>query len=225
METLKHDPSDRRPVPLRSFGWVQGMAAWLAKVGVTPNAISAYGFIAAVLAGLLWSMTDSNPELARLFWLVGIFFMLQRILTNNLDGLVAVEWGKATKVGRLYNDVPDRLSDTALLIGMGCAQGGDLTLGIAAAGIAVFVTYVRLIDRAAGAPSDFCGPMDKGGRMIALMLAALFMGLAPSNWLAAASGTTAPATLALFVVCVGGIFTAARRLFRASRYLRQEENP
>ena len=221
METLKHNPSNRRPVPVRNFGWVQAMAAWLAKTGVSPNAISVYGLIAAALAGLLWSMTDSKPELARLFWLVGIFFVLLRILANNLDGLVAVEWGKASKVGLLYNDVPDRLSDTALLIGMGCAQGGDLMLGIAAAGIAVLVTYVRLIDHAAGAPSDFCGPMDKGGRLITLMLAALFMGLAPSSWLTATSGTTTPATLALFIVCAGGIFTAARRLVRASRYLRQ----
>jgi phosphatidylglycerophosphate synthase len=199
------------------------MAAWLAKAGLSPNAISVCGFIAAALAGWLWSMTDTQPELARLLWLTGIFFMLLRILANNLDGLVAVEWGKASKVGLLYNDVPDRLSDTALLIGMGCAQGGDLTLGITAAGVAVFVSYVRLIGRTAGAPSDFCGPMDKGGRIITLMLAALFMGLAPSSWLAAASGTSAPATLALIVVCAGGIFTAARRLLHASRFLRQKE--
>jgi phosphatidylglycerophosphate synthase len=223
MESSKHDPSDRRPALPRRFGWVQAMAAWLAKAGLSPNAISVCGFIAAALAGWLWSMTDTQPELARLLWLTGIFFMLLRILANNLDGLVAVEWGKASKVGLLYNDVPDRLSDTALLIGMGCAQGGDLTLGITAAGVAVFVSYVRLIGRTAGAPSDFCGPMDKGGRIITLMLAALFMGLAPSSWLAAASGTSAPATLALIVVCAGGIFTAARRLLHASRFLRQKE--
>src|SRR5512135_1077737 len=184
MDTLKHDPSDRRPVLPRSFGWVQVTAAWLAKAGVSPNAISVGGFAAAALAGWLWSLTDSQPALSRPFWLAGIFFVLLRILANTLDGMVAVEWGKASRVGLLYNDVPDRLSDTALLIGMGCAQGGDVMLGIAAAGIAVFVSYVRLVGHAAGAPSDFCGPMDKGGRMITLMLAALFMGLAPADWVA-----------------------------------------
>lgn len=220
METL--DPSDRRPVLPRRFAWVQTCARCLAQAGVSPNAISVWGFIAAAVAGGLWSITDSQPDMARPLWLAGIFFVLLRILANTLDGMVAVEWGKASKVGLLYNDVPDRLSDTTLLVGMGCAQGGDLLLGIAAAGMAVFVSYARLIGRAAGAPSDFCGPMDKGGRMITLMLVALFMGLAPSGWLAAASGAMAPARLALLVVCVGGVFTAMRRLVHAANYLQQE---
>lgn len=195
------------------------MAARLAGTGVSPNAISLTGLAAALLAGGLWSMTDSLPGLARPLWLAGTVFVVLRILANTLDGMVAVEWGKATRIGLLYNDVPDRLSDTALLIGMGCAQGGNATLGIAAAGVAVFVSYVRLVGRAAGAPSDFCGPMDKGGRMITLLLAALFMALAPSPWLAAANGIATPARLSLALVCVGGLFTAARRLLRASRYL------
>lgn len=219
MEPLKHNPADRRPLAPRHFGWVQALAAVLARAGVSPNVISISGLVAAVLAGTLWSMTDNLPGQARLLWLAGVLLMVLRILANTLDGLVAVEWGKASRVGLLYNDVPDRLSDTVLLLGMGCAQGGDVTLGMAAAGVAVFVSYVRLIGRAAGAPSDFCGPMDKGGRMITLMLAALFMGLAPSAWLAATGGFMAPATLALAAVCVGGLFTAARRLLRAARYL------
>ena len=219
MEPLKHDTSDRRPVVPRQFGWVQTLAARLAKAGVSPNAISISGLAAAALAGGLWSLTVSQPGLARLLWVAGIVFVVLRILANTLDGMVAVEWGKASRVGLLYNDVPDRLSDTALLIGMGCGQGGDVTLGIAAAGVAVFVSYIRLIGRAAGAPSDFCGPMDKGGRMITLMLAALYMGLAPSSWQAAVSGIITPSRLALILVCAGGLFTATRRLLRATKYL------
>ena len=222
MEPIKHDAADRRPLAPRHIGWVQSLAAALARAGVSPNAISIAGLIAAVLAGALWSMTDNLPGQARLLWLAGILFVVLRILANTLDGLVAVEWNKASRVGLLYNDVPDRLSDTVLLIGMGCAQGGEVKLGLAAAGVAVFVSYVRLIGRAAGAPSDFCGPMDKGGRMITLMLAALFMGLAPSAWLTASGGFIAPATLALATVCLGGLFTAARRLLRAARYLQSD---
>jgi phosphatidylglycerophosphate synthase len=223
METSKHNPADRRPVLPRSFGWVQAMAAWLAKAGVSPNAISVYGFLAAASAGWLWSMTGSHPDYARLLWLLGVFLVLLRILANTLDGMVAVEWGKASKVGLLYNDVPDRLSDSALLIGMGCAQGGDITWGFAAVAVALFVTYIRLIGRSAGAPSDFRGPMDKGGRMITLMLAALYMGLAPAGWIAAVSGACAPATFALMIVCAGGIITAARRLMSAASTLQREE--
>jgi len=144
-----------------------------------------------------------------------------RILANTLDGMVAVECGRASPVGLLYNEAPDRLSDTALLIGAGYAQGGNVELGLAAACVALFVTYTRLLGRAAGAPSDFCGPMDKGGRMIVLMAAALYMALAPADWLPAGDDRGA-VSIALLVVIVGGAFTAARRLVRAAHHLRQE---
>ena len=91
---------------------------------------------------------------------------------------------------------------------------------MAAACVALFVTYTRLLGRAAGAPSDFCGPMDKGGRMIVLMLAALYMGLAPADWLPAGDAWGAM-VIALLVVCLGGAYTAARRLTRAARFLHQ----
>ena len=214
------NPDDRRPLWHRSLGWIQRMAAALARAGVSPNAISVSGLLAALLAGGLWALTSLMPGLERLLWLAGVFLVLLRILANTLDGMVAVEWGRASPVGLLYNEAPDRLSDTALLIGAGYAQGGNVELGLAAACVALFVTYTRLLGRAAGAPSDFCGPMDKGGRMIVLMLAALYMGLAPADWLPAGDAWGAM-VIALLVVCLGGAYTAARRLTRAARFLHQ----
>lgn len=214
------NPDDRRPLWHRSLGWIQRMAAALARAGVSPNAISVFGLFSALLAGGLWALTSLLPDSARLLWLAGIFLVLVRILANTLDGMVAVEWGRASPVGLLYNEAPDRLSDTALLIGAGYAQGGNVELGLAAACVALFVTYTRLLGRAAGAPSDFCGPMDKGGRMIVLMLAALYMGLAPADWLAICEGWGVMA-IALLGICVGGALTAARRLLRAAHYLRR----
>ena len=220
MKQSPPNPDDRRPLWHRSLGWIQRMAAFLARAGVSPNAISVFGLVAAILAGSFWALSSLMPELARFLWLAGFFLVLVRILANTWDGMVAVEWGRASPVGLLYNEAPDRLSDTALLIGIGYAQGGNVELGLAAACVALFVTYTRLLGRAAGAPSDFCGPMDKGGRMIVLMIAALYMGLAPAEWLMSGSGWGAP-IIALLAVCVGGVFTAARRLFRAGRYLRR----
>jgi phosphatidylglycerophosphate synthase len=223
MAEQAQEPSDRRPVPQRRFRWIQAQAAWLAKAGVSPNAISVCGLLAAVLAGAVWSLTPILPEAERALWLTGVVLVLLRILANTLDGMVAVEWGRASKVGLLYNDAPDRLSDCALLIGMGYAHGGDAVLGLAGACIALFVSYVRLLGRLAGAPSDFSGPMDKGGRMVVLLSAGTFMGLAPSDWypFMADGHGRGPAALALLVVCVGGVYTAGRRLARAGRHLRQ----
>lgn len=216
------NPADRRPVPLRGFRFIQAMAATLARGGITPNSISVCGLVASLAAGGLWALTDSMPEAERLLWLAGMLLVLVRILANTLDGMVAVEWGKATPVGLLYNEAPDRLSDSALLIGAGYAHGGSVELGYAAACVALFVSYVRLLGRAAGAPSDFSGPMDKGGRIIALMVAAAWMGLAPQAW-QPDPGQWGAAAIALLVVCLGGVYTAGRRLARAARYLRRSE--
>ena len=75
-----------------------------------------------------------------------------------------------------------------------------------------------------GAPSDFSGPMDKGGRMITLIAAALYLGFAPLAWQPALGPDDRwglPA-LALALIVLGGVFTAARRLHRAARQLRRE---
>jgi phosphatidylglycerophosphate synthase len=220
MNAKAPNPDDRRPLWHRSLGWIQALAAALARAGVAPDAISVAGLAAALVAGGLWALTGLMPGAERLLWLLGVFLVLLRILANTLDGMVAVEWGRASPVGLLYNEAPDRLSDSALLIGMGYAHGGNAELGLAAACVALFVTYTRLLGRMAGAPSDFCGPMDKGGRMIVLMAAALYMGLAPAAWFAAGNGCGA-ASIALLLICLGGAYTAGRRPLRAARHLRR----
>ncbi len=149
-------------------------------------------------------------------------FTVVRILANTIDGLVAVEYGRASPEGLLYNEAPDRISDSALLIGAGYAFGGLPELGYLAACIAVFVAYVRILGRVAGAPSDFGGPMDKGGRMITLIVAAVYLGVAPAAWHPAwgPDGRWGVPALALALIVVGGSYTAVGRLRRTARRLR-----
>jgi phosphatidylglycerophosphate synthase len=196
------------------------MAAGLARAGISPNAISVFGVFAAIAAGLAWAATSAWPEQRVALWLIGLALVVVRILANTFDGMVAVEWGRASPVGMIYNEAPDRISDCALMLGAGYALGGSPELGWAAACIALFVSYVRILGRVAGAPMDFCGPMDKGGRMIVLMLTALYMAFTPLAWQGLRSDLGVPA-LALTLICAGGMFTAARRLLHSGRHLRQ----
>lgn len=216
---------DRRPLVLRGLAWIRALAGALARRGVSPNTISVWGLLFAVAAGGAWAFTSLLPGLERLLWLCGLALVVLRILANTLDGLVAVEFGKASRTGMLYNEAPDRISDTALLIGTGYAQGGSPELGFLAACIALFVSYVRILGRVAGASSDFAGPMNKGGRMLTLMAASLYMGLAPASW----HVTWGPgrawgiAAAALVLVALGGFYTAARRLARAAAELHAKD--
>ena len=97
-----------------------------------------------------------------------------RLLANLLDGMVAIGRGVASPTGELFNEVPDRVSDTAVLVGLGVAAG-SVAWGLAAALAAMATAYVRL---PSGGGSDgfratFGGPMAKQHRM------ALVTGLPP----------------------------------------------
>lgn len=214
---------DRRPLVLRELEWLRRLAAKLAQRGVSPNSISIWGVLCALAAGCAWALT-SGGAFDRVLWVGGAVLTALRIFANTLDGLVAVEHDRASPEGLLYNEAPDRVSDSLLLIGAGYAHGSVPELGYLAACVALFVAYVRILGQVAGAPSDFSGPMDKGGRMITLIAAALYLGFAPLAWQPALGPDDRwglPA-LALALIVLGGVFTAARRLHRAARQLRGE---
>ena len=99
--------------------------------------------------------------------------------------------------------------------------------------LALFVTYVRVLGRSLGFPSDFRGPMAKQQRMWVVIAAALFMGLAPSVWRVRVpvQGTNPERTsdvdeagvmaLALVVIVLGCVWTAVRRLLTLGRALKE----
>ena len=140
-----------------------------------------------------------------LFILAAVMIQL-RLLANMLDGMVAIEAGKASLVGELFNELPDRISDTAILVGAGYAVGSDPMLGWAAAVVALFVTYIRAMGKGIGVMGLFHGPMAKSHRMFLLTVACVYQGVAPGEW------TSRTMFFALAIVILGGLVTAWRRL-------------
>jgi len=132
---------DGRPIATRNRKWAQSATSWLASRNVSPNAISIAGMCACILAGLALGL--SSVEYNRAFWLVAALGAQLRLTANMLDGMVALASGRDSKVGELYNEVPDRVSDAAVFIGAGYAWGGNVVLGYIATILAIFTAYVR----------------------------------------------------------------------------------
>ena len=107
----------RRPLAIRAKKWPNKLALLLIKVGFTANGISTLSVVfgLATLLALLWQPHE-NP---RLNFLAAALFIQARLICNLLDGLVAVEGGKKTPTGGLFNEVPDRFCDAFTLIGLG----------------------------------------------------------------------------------------------------------
>ncbi len=167
--------ADRRPLTTRSAGWATALARALSRTPITPNQISVIG-IGFALAGAALLFCRPTP-----WGFVGAAACVQlRLLCNMLDGMVAIEGGRQSPVGTLYNELPDRVEDALLLVALGHAAGYD-ALGWLMALLAVLTAYIRVTGGSLGFPQDFRGPQAKPHRM-AVMTAALVIGAAELHW-------------------------------------------
>lgn len=204
---------ERREVSSRSNGLIRRTAAWLAGTRVTPNQISGSSIVAAlaVPVGLQWIGGATGIVIA----LLGIQL---RLLANVLDGLVAVEGGKSSALGALYNEFPDRIADTLVLVSLGLAAGQP-GLGWACALMAALTAYVRVFGGALGLPQVFAGPMAKQHRMAVasiMLVALLVLPRAASDW-AMLSG--------LWIIAIGSAWTCVRRTRGIAQALQSKERP
>ena len=207
--------TERRPLASRDLRIVQRAAAWLASREVSANAISlaSIGF-AAVGSLCLVGTAGTDGLRARGLFVLAAGFVQLRLLANLLDGMVAVGSGKASPAGELYNEVPDRIADSMILIGAGFAAGGAPVIGYAAALLAVFVAYMRALGSSLGAKALFIGPMAKPQRMATITAACLFSACVPADWPGGIAGAFGPMSLALALIVAGAALTAVRRLRR-----------
>jgi len=210
---------DRRPIATRNRKWAQAATAWLAARDVSPNAISIAGMCACIVAGIALAVTSIAEY--RILWIIAALGAQLRLTANMLDGMVALASRRASKVGELYNEVPDRISDAAVFIGAGFAWGGNIALGYIATILAVFTAYVRAAGKIAGAPNEFCGPMAKQHRMLVITLICLYSAVTPRSWqiISFNDSEIGLMALGLVVIIVGCVITVFRRVSRIAHAL------
>lgn len=200
----------RRPIAERSAPWAVALAARLARGSITPNQISlasvAFAAAGAALIGLL-----PHP----VAWLAAAACIQLRLLCNLLDGMVAIEGGKQSAVGPIYNDAPDRIADSLVLVATGYAVALPW-LGWAAALLAVATAYVRVLGGSVGLQQSFAGIMSKRRRMDALTL-----GLAAAALESWAIGSHYSLAAVLAVIAAGSLWTCATRTAAIARELRR----
>jgi phosphatidylglycerophosphate synthase len=205
----------RRELATRRKAWAARFAASLARTGVRPDVVSMAGIVFALLAmGAFGFSASSAPEVRALLLLSAAAAIQLRLLCNLLDGMLAVEHGLASARGPLFNEVPDRLADIAILVGAGHAVPelpGAATLGWMAAMAALFTAYARVLAGSLGLPQDFGGPMAKQHRMFVLTVGAIVAAIE------AVAGRPAYAVAgALATVMAGAAVTAWRRIAHAA---------
>ena len=203
------DSSDnRRPIAARSASWAQSAAGWLARANVTPNSVSSVSIVFALLgAGFL------------LEWRTPAGLVLcaacaqARLVCNLLDGMIAVEGGKKTPLGPLYNEFPDRLADSLFIVALGYAAGLP-EWGWFGALAAALTAYIRVFGGALGLGQDFRGPLAKQHRMAVLTFACLTGAVEQY-----AAGSRYALIAACLVIAFGSAITCVTRTLAIARNL------
>jgi len=209
----------RRPIKSRSTKWAAAIAASLAKAGVRPNLVSSMSVVFAIAGGVLFFFAPKLEPSAQIACFIGAAACIQaRLLCNLFDGMIAVEYNKKSKLGGMFNEMPDRLADAIFLVLAGYAsQYGQLgnEIGWMAALLAVLTAYIRAFAVSLGLKNDFCGPMAKPQRMFILTLASLL-----------AAGETAlslPPNAIFYGLCIialGSAITCIRRSMHMAKELK-----
>lgn len=216
---MPDESGPRRPLRTRSRPTTAALAHWLARRGVEPNHISISSIFFAVAGAACLIAVPHVGDAARLLLLPLTAVLVQlRLLANLMDGMVAVEEGRRTPTGDLYNDIPDRLADSLFLVGAGYAVtwfSSAEVLGWAAAAAAMATAYVRLLGGAVGVTQHFCGPLAKQQRM-AVLTVACFASMIEVGY--TYEGRVLAVALALIIV--GSLVTFARRMLLIAAELR-----
>jgi phosphatidylglycerophosphate synthase len=199
----------RRPLASRSTRWAGFLASAAVRAGFSADGISLLSlvFAAAGVAGLLLLPKPWNL----LACAAGVQL---RLLCNLLDGMVAIEGGKKSSVGVIYNEVPDRVADSIFIVALGYAIGTPW-IGWLGALAAAVTAYIRVLGGTFGLAQDFRGPLAKQHRM-AVMTAGLLLGVGEFFW----TGGQRIVVAAACVIAFGAIVTCGTRIHAIARQLK-----
>ena len=210
---------NRRPLATRSAGWAKWLAGVLVKSNISPNQISILSILPA-LAGA-WILASGASQLSPSDLTPGLLVLVVlcvqlRLLANMLDGMVAIEGGKQSSVGILYNEIPDRIADSLFIVALGYAIALPW-LGWLGALLAAKTAYIRVLGGANGLNQSFSGPMAKQHRMFVMSLGCL-LGAAELYF----NGSLNILVMTAYVIAIGAGITCITRTLAIAKQLKQK---
>ena len=149
------------------------LAAGLFRMGATANQVTVSAcLVSVVLGGTLAAIPERTP----LFLLVPLWFFV-RMAFNAIDGMLAREFGQASRLGAYLNELTDVVSDAALYLPFAFLPGSSpLLVGIIIA-LSIVSEYAGVLGATVGASRRYDGPLGKSDRAFVFGLVGLLVGL------------------------------------------------
>jgi CDP-diacylglycerol--glycerol-3-phosphate 3-phosphatidyltransferase len=149
------------------------LAGALFRTGVTANQVTV---AACVVSMALGAMLVAPPTHTALFLLVPLWLFV-RMAFNAIDGMLAREFGQASKLGAYLNELTDVISDAALYLPFAFLPGSSLPLVGLVIALSIVSEYAGVLGATVGASRRYDGPMGKSDRAFVFGLVGLLVGL------------------------------------------------
>lgn len=183
------------------------VARFLARLGLSPNAVTLFGLVIAGSSAYLISIGQ--------FWAGGVVLLLAGVF-DLFDGALARATGKASKFGALLDSTVDRVSEAVILLGLlvfyiwDDSTEGTVLVYLALTG-SIMVSYLRARSEGLGIEC-LVGVMTRPERVVTLGI-----GLIVGHWW--------PVVVLVVLGVIAGLtlFTSVQRLFHSWRTLEHDE--
>jgi len=175
-----YQPTSRRQIANLFRRTADLAVAICLRLRVRADVVSYSSVVAAALAAVCFWQSGRHPWL--LIPAAGLCYL--RLWFNMLDGMVALASGQASRRGELVNELPDRVSDILIFVGVAHSDLCHPLGGYWTALFAVLTAYVGTLGQAVAGRREFGGIMSKPWRMVTLHIGAwlLMADLWGPNW-------------------------------------------
>jgi CDP-diacylglycerol--glycerol-3-phosphate 3-phosphatidyltransferase len=155
-------------------------AAWLARAGVSANAVTVAALVLSVAQGA-WLALQPGAALPLLVLPVTLFV---RMALNAIDGLMAKEHDLASPEGAVLNELSDVVADAALYLPFALIPGVNAALVVLVVVAGIIAEMAGALGPLINAPRRYDGPLGKSDRALAFGLLAVLIGIgfAPGRW-------------------------------------------
>ena len=160
--TNAYEPTSRRPIAGMFRRTAQAAVRVAVRAGIHPDVFSYASIVAAAIAAWLFLASRTHPR----YIVLAVAFAMLRLWLNMFDGMVALAAGKASRKGEIINDLPDRISDVLIFVGIAHSGWCNAFYAYWVAIAAVIVAYVGLFGQAVGVQREFSGVMAKPWRIV-----------------------------------------------------------
>jgi CDP-diacylglycerol--glycerol-3-phosphate 3-phosphatidyltransferase len=145
----------------------------LHSAGVTANQVTVAACVLSVALALL---LIAMPDQTWLYLLVPLWLFV-RMALNAIDGMLAREFGQASALGAILNELGDVVADTALYLPFAFIAGSNSWLIAVVILLAVLSEFAGVLGIIIGASRRYDGPMGKSDRALVFGVVGLLAGL------------------------------------------------